>query len=85
MSFVCKVCESEFSSKQRLQGHEEKGICLGKAYLCVRCLNIFESKYRLDRHQGSNRKCKKVEKVMVIRDENDKLVTKVVKQDDDNE
>jgi hypothetical protein len=54
----CNWCSCYFSSKQALQKHQEKGVCMKKGYICMRCLQLWNTPSELRRHQTSQRKCK---------------------------
>lgn len=68
--YRCEWCPSDhigFASKQSLVLHQSKGICLGKAYLCLRCLRPWATPSELERHQKATRKCKRRNHVTIKR------------------
>jgi hypothetical protein len=69
--WICDWCSGAMSSKQALQKHQEKGICMKKGYLCMRCLQVWQTPSELHRHQTSQRKCKKNQMCVLQRMEDD--------------
>lgn len=63
----CKTCKKYFSSKRAFQKHVNLGMCLGKAYLCKRCLKICPTQSYLKKHQAAKHKCKKRNKTQIIK------------------
>ena len=74
----CKLCEKNFSSKQRLTDHVEKAICMGKSFMCNRCLDVFSYSRELMDHQTRKRKCKIRKCVKISKNEDGKLVVEEI-------
>jgi hypothetical protein len=71
VSWVCEWCLTEMSSKQALQKHQEKAVCMKKGYICLRCLQLWNTPSELHRHQTSQRRCKKNQTCVLQRSEDD--------------
>jgi len=71
--WVCDWCSGRMSSKQALQKHQDKGVCLKKGYLCLRCLQLWQTPSELQRHQTSQRKCKKKQTCVLQRMDDDSV------------
>jgi hypothetical protein len=66
---VCEFCSQSFATRLTLRAHVEKGICLGKGYMCLRCFKVKRTSSELQRHQGSDKKCKPSISASITRDE----------------
>lgn len=65
--WTCEFCDASLSTKQALDRHIAKGICLGKGYICLRCLRLWPTMSELNRHQASIKKCRKRRKCVLRR------------------
>ncbi len=78
VDWKCPYCpenRSGFSSKQALDKHLNKGVCLKKGYLCLRCFELWRTPSELQRHQLAQRKCKKHMSCKIQRDADDSVYT----------
>jgi hypothetical protein len=60
MSFICSVCKKSFASRQRLDYHTSRNVCVSneEENKCMMCDNFFSSKQKLEYHT-KNTVCKK--------------------------
>jgi hypothetical protein len=81
--FLCDICEKSFSSKQRVDYHMKRQICVDKNIQCDHCFGRFLSNSAMYRHIRENCKVKKEElevenmKKNKLQTENNKLKTKL--------
>ena len=47
---VCPTCGKDFSTKQRLQYHMSKSVCVNKDFKCKYCFSTFTSRNAMNRH-----------------------------------